>query len=187
MPLGRRRASRGRKRGFGRGLRDRLQGFLARSRLIVILGSGSLACVLALVGLWIEPSSWGVVAFVALLATLWALVLAIAIYVVTSRETQTTLNQIEDLTEQIAKLAPRKPPAGQPNLIKSLSDFHDYVQAFRAEFPIPQEDITNVERPGKGKGNRPVIIDTLAGRRYSVYRGGRGKSGYTVTALPNDE
>jgi hypothetical protein len=168
------------------GIRDRLQAFFARSRLAVIIGSGVLALVVAFSTLSLEPTSSGRLAFVGLFGTLWALALAIAIYIVSSRETQGMLDRIEDLTEQVASLAPRRPAKGHLDLVRDIHKFHDYVEALRAEFPVPAEDIVDVRRPGTGKGNRPVIIATRAGRRYSVFRGGRSKSGYTVTALPED-
>jgi len=153
---------------------------------LVIVGSGTAAFVVTLTTLSFEPGTWGPIAFVGVFATAWALVLAIAIFIVSSRETQGMLDRVEDLTEQVSSLAPRRPAKGQMDLVRDIHRFHDYVEALRAEFPVPAEDIVDVRRPGTGKGNRPVIIATRAGRRYSVFRGGRSKSGYTVTALPED-
>jgi hypothetical protein len=167
-------------------LRVELQAFLARSRALVIFGSGAVALTATLATLSFETSRWGPLAFVGMLATAWALALAIAIFIVSSRETQGMLDRVEDLTEQVASLAPRRPAKGQLDLVRDIHKFHDYVEALRAEFPVPAEDIVDVRRPGTGKGNRPVIVATRAGRRYSVFRGGRSKSGYTVTALPED-
>ena len=167
-------------------VRDRLQSFLAHSRTFVIAGSGIVALSVGVCAVLIEPTSSGLVAFLGLFATTWALVLAVAIFIVSSRETQGMLDRIGDLTEQVGSLAPRRSAQGQPQLQRDMHKFHDYVEALIAEFPIPPEDITSIRRPGLGKGNRPIIIDTLAGRRYSVFRGGRGKSGYTVTALPDE-
>lgn len=156
--------------------------FLANKRMTVIFGSFALAAIsaLLLIDNWQRqewPSIFG------LFATFWALFLALVIYVLSAKDTDAILAEISDLTEQVGELAPEPALQDPGELRRALTTFHEYVQALVAEIKIPVEDLESITRPGQGRGNRPVIFDTKRGYRYSVFRGGRAKGGFTVTKL----
>lgn len=115
--------------------------------------------------------------------TIWALFLSMAIYLLSARDTSALFDKIDDLREQLSQLLPDEHSQEPSELSKALDEYADYVYALQKDIGIPREDVVSVVRPGSGKGNRPLVIDTRLGKRYSVFRGGRGKSGYTVTKL----
>jgi len=109
-----------------------------------------------------------------LFATVWALLLALAIYLITSGDTDRLVKQSDELREQLETYS--KPPQTKQSTVELNSavynEFKDHVKRLRDKYPMPVEAITYAGRPvAAGSGNRPVIFETQRGHRYSVYKG----------------
>lgn len=162
-------------------------GRLSKYPFAVVSSTLIIAAVLTAVCFAIDMNSLSVISVVGVLATVWALILAIVIYVLTAKDTDNIVREIQDLTEQIAELAPDPAPQSSGELMAAVDEYRDYIDALRGELNIPIHDLTSVTKPGEGKGNRPVIVETRLKKRYSVFKGGRAKSGFTVTKLDRPE
>lgn len=127
-----------------------------------------------------------VVSGVGFTATVWALLLACLIFVVTSKDTQKSLEdnqklheKVDSLTSQVSELTPVPPVQSSDQLQAAMEDYRPYVHLFETETGMDRSRIVSISRPGDGKGNRPVIVATDDGHLYSVFRG----RGETVTML----
>ncbi|WP_144800892.1 hypothetical protein [Curtobacterium sp. BH-2-1-1] len=154
-------------------LRERSRGFFAAHPLQVILLTGAVATILAAI---LVLTTEGLRPFdvIGFGATVWALLLALAIYLITSGDTDRLLRQSQELREQLETYS--APPQGkqtQQELNNGIyGEFKEHVKRLRAKYPMPLEAITYAGRPGpSGRGNRPVIFETQRGHRYSVYKG----------------
>lgn len=138
---------------------------------------------------WLFAPAETLATYIGLFATTWALVLAVFIYFVASVDTEELLDDRQALIAQVSSLARGAVVSvkGDEGSIPRASEeqYDDYVQALLQEYPaIPRDDLVSVDRPGEGKGNRPVIIETQRGRRYSIWRGAPGGR-YYVNRLAN--
>lgn len=161
--------------------RNKLQEFLASHPYILMVGAILVALVMTL-AMRESPgalSAWGFG------ATMAAFVLALLIYAVTAEDTSRLLERIDSLEQQIADSTdePTTPAQTWDEVDASIEQYREYIDALMLDYPMPERAIVRVERPGGGKGNRPVIVETKRGRRYSVWKGGR-RGGFTVTKLP---
>lgn len=139
---------------------------------------------------WLFAPGESLATYIGLFATTWALVLAVFIYFVASVDTEELLDDRQALIAQVSSLARRGAVVSvrgdeEPTPGTVDEQYGDYIQALLQEYPaIPRDDVVSVDRPGEGKGNRPVIIETRRGRRYSIWRGAPGGR-YYVNRLPN--
>ena len=69
----------------------------------------------------------------------------------------------------------------------AVDAYRDYIDALRNELGIRIQDLISVTKPGEGKGNRPVIVETRLKKRYSIFKGGRAKSGSATKELDRPE
>ncbi|PTR29102.1 hypothetical protein C8K36_103474 [Rhodococcus sp. OK519] len=158
-------------------------------RRFVIGGSAVVAAVPTAAFWWFNAR--GVFELAGFWATVCALSFAVVIYILTAKDTEKTHDKIEALATQIAILTDigslDQGQAQAAQAVIELSDpgssYREYVDALTDEYPLPERAIVSIRRAGEGRGNFPVIIETERGRRYSVWRGGRG-GGFTVTKLP---
>lgn len=116
---------------------------------------------------------------------MWALVLALVIYLVTAERADLRNEKYDDAVAQLSSLVEgtesEQTPEERDN---KLEEFQAYADALVADYPMPQSAIVYIDRaPQQGvERNRPVIVRTRRGREYSIFHGGRhGK--YTVTKL----
>jgi len=163
------------------GDKNRTLRFVTGQPYAVAAGTGLLSAVIAtapalLGGSW---SDWWVV-----FAAAWGIVLALAIYFISSSDTDQLIARSDNLAEQVAELVNSTPDSTTTgDLQDRMHEFRHYFDALVSEYPMPPRAIVGIDRPGAGKGNRPVVFATAKGKRYSVWRGGRG-GGWTVTKLP---
>jgi hypothetical protein len=118
-------------------------------------------------------------------ATVWALVLAVVIYLVTAESADARNEKYDAAVEQLASLVEGPAYDQTPEeRDQKLVEFQDYADALVAEYPMPQSAIVFIDRaPQQGvERNRPVVVHTRRGREYSIFHGGR-HGGYTVTKL----
>lgn len=162
--------------------------FIIGHRAGLILASATIAALCTVLVLWLS-STGDLPTIVGLFATIWALVLAIAIYLATSLDRNAGVQFTRALEEQLSELLSDSGSDGFTvvNRDATSDQFADYVRALRQEYPsIPIDDIVSTERPGSGPGNRPVIIRTRHNRRYSVWRGAAGGK-FFVSKLPSTD
>lgn len=161
---------------------------LTRKPLVVVfvsavLAAGCASLTAAINGYWFD---WWVS-----FATSWGVVLAIAIYLISSADSDKLIETNDSLLAQVSELyglvQHSSTPAPSSPLSPGKHEHEDYIEALMRALPaIPRTDIRSVDRPGDGKGNRPIIIATRHGKRYSVWKGGR-HGGFTVNQLPPAE
>ena len=118
-------------------------------------------------------------------ATIAALLLTVFIYTATARDSSRLLDRIDALEQQLSDATedPDRVRQTPEQLDEAITKYRDYINALLAEYPMPERALIDIDRPGEGKGNRPVLVQTEKGRRYSIWKGGRG-GGFTVTRLP---
>ncbi len=115
-----------------------------------------------------------------LAATLWALLLAVAIYMITSGDRDKIIKQVH---EAYSTLLDEKQAAEDLN--RNKATYKGWIDALEGDgIRVPWDDITSVRTVGSRNPN--VLIGTRRGRNYQVYKGGRN-GGYTVTHLPNSQ
>ncbi|MCL2783093.1 MAG: hypothetical protein FWD80_03860 [Propionibacteriaceae bacterium] len=159
---------------------------------------------------WFVVPSMDVVGVVTTLATLWAMVLALVIYLLTAKDTDKLLEHIDALQDQLSAAlegpgagavvvdteAPLEPsavpvqtPAPTPHsqlegwvdrLAGRLPP--DYLEALRQWTEINAEDITRAWTPNPG-GRGPWVVEAADGDRWSVFQGRGGRP--TVIPLGN--
>jgi hypothetical protein len=154
----------------------------------VLLVSGALALLVTLAVAVIQSWDLDLAGWVGLIATLWALFLAMLIYMLTAKDTDRLLDELESMHGALDGIADEIGRSQTPEaLTLAKARYAGYVKALLDEYPsIPEADIEVVERvepegAQDRRGNTPVIIKTKL-RRYSVWRGGRG-GGYHITKL----
>lgn len=143
------------------------------------------------------PSGW---AFAGTFATVWALTLAFVIYMLTADDSKKTVSAAEAarievvlLREQLAavleaarqgdEIETSEAVAGGGSRFVPSPKASPYFDALlRAEPTLASGDIVRAWKPA-GQGNKPWVMESRSGSRWSVYLGGRAKREYTVTRL----
>lgn len=124
-----------------------------------------------------HPSAMELVGF---FFTTWAFLLALLIYTLTANDTQRLLARIDRLTDLVNVLAPEPAAQSTTELEDELQRRADHVGLFEERTGLTRDKIVAIQKPPKA-GNPAILITTIEGRTYSVYRG-RAES---VTELPH--
>jgi len=153
---------------------------------------------------WLTVRTMDTVGVVTTLATLWAMVLALVIYLLTAKDTDKLLEHIDALQDQLSAAlegpgagavvvdteVPRQPvpvetPASTPQgwvdrLAGRLPP--EYLEALQSRTEITAEDITRAWTPYPG-GRGPWVVEAADGDRWSVFQGRGGRP--TIIPLGN--
>ena len=152
-----------------------------------------------------------VAAAVTTLATIWALVLALVIYLLTARDTDRLLDSIDDLQEQLSAAletpgagaevidavpaafptTPSEPASVHEPSTTSPDSAHldarlpaDYLAALRRATGSGVDRIRRAWTPNPN-GNGPWVVEDVDGDRWSIFQAGRGHP--SVIPLGNPE
>ena len=156
---------------------------------------------------WLTVRNMDTVAVVTTLATLWAMVLALVIYLLTAKDTDKLLEHIDALQDQLSAAlegpgagavvvdtetssepstvqTPVPAPDARPQWFDRLTGRlpEEYLDALRQRTVLNAEDITRAWTPNPG-GHGPWVVEAADGNRWSVFRGRGGRP--TVIPLGN--
>ena len=148
--------------------------------------------------------AWGmdVTAAVTTLVGVWALVLALVIYLLTARDTDRLLSHIDALQDQLsavletpgadAEVIDTAAAQPQPTAVPAISPVNhlearmppEYVDALRQVIGTDVDKIRRAWTPIPN-GHGPWVVENVEGDRWSVFRAGHGRP--TVVPLGNPE
>jgi len=188
---------------------SRFIGMLAgRPPLVAGVTFGIAAVVTAIC--WFAARGMDIVAVVTALATIWAMVLALVIYLLTAKDTDKLLDHIDALQDQLsaalegpgtgALVVDTQPAAApatiptqphEPTQTRAGDGWADrladrlpaaYLEALRRQTVLDTEDITRAWTPNPDGGG-PWVVEAADGDRWSVFQGRGGRP--TVIPLGN--
>ncbi|WP_461174177.1 hypothetical protein M1D93_05615 [Arthrobacter sp. Z1-9] len=158
--------------------------FTLRQRPLVLGGSLLFAAAIAVLLAAIDQWQRDLFEVAGTFMTAWALVLAIAIYIVSAVDVSAVMNETDEAREALADAYGETDDHSMDaaTLKRNLVEFGEHVRQLQEKYKVPAEDIVSIDRaPQKNQErNRPVLIHTRHGKRYSVFHGGKG-GGWHVT------
>lgn len=143
---------------------------------------------------YLGASGLDVVGVVSLVATVWALALAVVIYLLTAKDTDKLLARIDALQDQLSAVlekpgedaivvdaapaakAPQVPVRPPEPMGEKLAERlpTDYLSALRHQARIDPDELRRAWTPNRGSDG-PWVVEAADGSRWSVFKGRGGR------------